>query len=98
MYQLIKTKKVQCSLINSQSIITNRNTKFLPAWGPAVHHAHEVTTVEVGTDFPLFSVCGSSSPAGNSPGASSCEAESTSVEHRHALHCPDLGNLLSPCW
>lgn len=39
-------------ILNSQSIITNRNTKFLPAWGPAVHHAHEVTTVKVETDFP----------------------------------------------
>ena len=61
-------------------------------------HAHGESTVEVGTDFPQFSVGGSSSHAGNSQGASECEAGSTSVEHRDALRCLDLGGLLSQGW
>lgn len=72
--------------------------KSKPAWGPAVPHSDDESTVEGGADFLPFSVGGSSSHVEKSQGASECEAENSSVKHTDELHCQDLEGLLSQDW
>ena len=65
---------------------------------PEGSRAHDCSTVEAGTDFSQCSVCGSSSHAGKSEGASGCEAENTSVEHTGELRSQDCEGLPSQGW
>lgn len=72
--------------------------KFKPVWGPAAPHAHGESTVAAVTGCPQCVVCGSSSHAGKTEGASVCGGRSTSAEHRDVFHCQDREVLLSRGW